>query len=171
MGKETKLKGNQCKKHVASIFAQKGINVCVYHYRNLELMNALDLLEKGVASPTDIPSLLNGRKLRYKNENTSIPKKRSFYKSPEWLSLRYKVLKQYGSKCQCCGIDSSRGAVLHVDHIKPRSKYPHLQLEISNLQILCESCNLGKSNKDETDWRIKSGNATQSEFPSESFCG
>jgi hypothetical protein len=35
---------------------------------------------------------------------------------------------------------------LHVDHIKPVSKYPELKLEFDNLQILCENCNLGKSN-------------------------
>jgi 5-methylcytosine-specific restriction endonuclease McrA len=43
--------------------------------------------------------------------------------------------------------------VMHVDHIKPRSKYPHLALRESNLQVLCEACNLGKGNWDETDWR------------------
>ena len=42
---------------------------------------------------------------------------------------------------------------IHVDHIKPRSKYPELELDINNLQVLCEDCNIGKSNIDETDWR------------------
>jgi 5-methylcytosine-specific restriction endonuclease McrA len=45
------------------------------------------------------------------------------------------------------------GIVIHIDHILPRSKYPELSLVFDNLQVLCESCNLGKSNKDETDWR------------------
>lgn len=40
-----------------------------------------------------------------------------------------------------------------MDHIKPRSKYPHLELVFNNLQILCKNCNQGKSNIDETDWR------------------
>ena len=43
--------------------------------------------------------------------------------------------------------------VMHVDHIKPRSKFPDLELEFDNLQILCKACNLGKSNKDQTDFR------------------
>jgi len=47
--------------------------------------------------------------------------------------------------------------VLHVDHIKPRSKYPELSLTFSNLQILCEDCNFGKSNIDQTDWRPEEG--------------
>lgn len=42
---------------------------------------------------------------------------------------------------------------MHVDHIKPRSKYPALELVLSNLQVLCEDCNLGKLAHDETDWR------------------
>jgi 5-methylcytosine-specific restriction endonuclease McrA len=74
----------------------------------------------------------------------------SFYESREWLELRYRVLKKYGRTCMLCGHKNGR---IHVDHIKPRSKYPQLALVESNLQVLCEACNLGKSNKDETDWR------------------
>lgn len=73
-----------------------------------------------------------------------------FYRTREWAELRYKTLVKYGKVCQCCGADK---VVLHVDHIKPRSKYPHLELDIDNLQVLCETCNVGKSNKDVTDWR------------------
>jgi len=76
-----------------------------------------------------------------------------FYESREWRELRYKALVSYGPICQCCGASRKNGSVIHVDHIKPRSKFPELQLVISNLQILCEECNLGKSNKDSTDWR------------------
>lgn len=77
----------------------------------------------------------------------------SFYTSQPWRELRYEALKIHGAACQCCGRTRKDGAVIHVDHIKPRSKYPHLELEITNLQILCEDCNLGKLHKDETDWR------------------
>lgn len=77
-----------------------------------------------------------------------------FYKSPEWRKLRYRVLKKYGANCMCCGQNyKDDGVKMHVDHIKPRSKYPHLALVFDNLQVLCEECNLGKSNVDETDWR------------------
>jgi len=77
-----------------------------------------------------------------------------FYISREWRRVRYQALKKHGAKCQCCGMSPSKhGIVLHVDHVKPRSKYPALELELSNLQVLCEDCNLGKSNIDVTDWR------------------
>lgn len=73
-----------------------------------------------------------------------------FYHSREWRELRYKVFVKYGRQCQCCGTTEG---VFHVDHIKPRSLFPELELSIENLQVLCEACNLGKSNRDATDWR------------------
>jgi len=73
-----------------------------------------------------------------------------FYETREWRSLRYQALKEYGRKCALCKVTKG---VMHVDHIKPRSLYPKLELEFSNLQVLCEACNLGKSNRDDTDWR------------------
>lgn len=75
---------------------------------------------------------------------------RNFYSSREWLGLRYEVLLKYGRTCMCCGVEAKPP---HVDHIKPRSKHPHLELDINNLQVLCHDCNMGKSNVDETDWR------------------
>lgn len=43
--------------------------------------------------------------------------------------------------------------VIQVDHIKPRSKYPELSLDIDNLQILCKACNKEKLNYHSTDYR------------------
>lgn len=77
----------------------------------------------------------------------------NFYESREWRELRYRALVLHGGACQCCGATAKDGVRLHVDHIKPRSLWPSLELQITNLQVLCESCNLGKSNKDATDWR------------------
>ena len=76
----------------------------------------------------------------------------SFYETDEWRMIRYEALKRSRGCCECCGARGGE-AILHVDHIKPRSKYPHLELVLSNLQVLCEACNLGKGNHDETDWR------------------
>lgn len=77
----------------------------------------------------------------------------SFYRSQAWRSLRYRVLAKSNRRCECCGASPMTGAVLHVDHIKPRSTHPHLELDPNNMQILCEVCNLGKSNSDDTDFR------------------
>ena len=74
----------------------------------------------------------------------------SFYTQREWIKLRYEAFLRYGKKCHLCGDVSE---LMHVDHIRPRSKYPKLALDINNLQILCAPCNLGKGAWDETDWR------------------
>lgn len=60
------------------------------------------------------------------------------------VSLRYDVLEKYNHTCQICGAKSPE-AVLHVDHITPISKGG--KTEIDNLWVLCQECNLGKSNK------------------------
>lgn len=76
-----------------------------------------------------------------------------FYQSWEWARLRYEVLKTYGRRCMCCGIHADDGATICVDHIKPRKRHPDLELEFSNMQVLCSLCNRGKGSDDTTDWR------------------
>ncbi len=82
------------------------------------------------------------------------PKKRTdFYSSNAWRAVRYEAIKRSKGRCEACGMSPDDGAKLHADHVKPRSKHPRLALELSNVQILCLDCNMGKSNRDETDWR------------------
>ncbi len=78
---------------------------------------------------------------------------KGFYQSSEWRQLRYLALRNSEGCCCCCGARASDGIVLHVDHIKPRSRYPELELSLDNLQILCEDCNKGKVDMDNYDWR------------------
>ena len=87
---------------------------------------------------------------------STIKEAEKFYESYEWRQLRYRVLKRDGAKCALCGATRSDGVKLHVDHIKPLRKNPDLALDINNLQVLCEVCNHGKGNWDETDWRLSS---------------
>lgn len=63
--------------------------------------------------------------------------------------IRYNVLKRDNFSCQICGITAKDGAKLQVDHIIPVSK--GRKTVMSNLQTLCERCNIGKSNKTEND--------------------
>lgn len=74
----------------------------------------------------------------------------AFYDSREWQEVRYFVLKRDGRVCALC--KETKGQI-HVDHIIPRATRPDLSLEPDNLQVLCKACNLGKSNKDQTDFR------------------
>jgi len=77
----------------------------------------------------------------------------AFLTSYEWRRVRMEALKKYGARCQCCGASPATGAVMNVDHIKPRRIFPQLALSLDNLQVLCNACNHGKGNWDMTDWR------------------
>lgn len=76
-----------------------------------------------------------------------------FLSTYAWRKVRMEALKKYGPVCQCCGASPATGAVMNVDHIKPRKLFPELALDLDNLQILCAPCNHGKGNWDDTDWR------------------
>jgi 5-methylcytosine-specific restriction endonuclease McrA len=70
-----------------------------------------------------------------------------FYDTPEWKELKLEILHKYGACCMACGARSP--SILHVDHIKPRSLYPHLQMHPDNLQVLCIDCNIGKGDAED----------------------
>jgi 5-methylcytosine-specific restriction endonuclease McrA len=72
--------------------------------------------------------------------------KSEFYSTKEWRDLRWKVIEKAKGCCAVCGRSrKTNNVIMHVDHKKPRSKYPELELDPTNLQLLCEECNLGKS--------------------------
>lgn len=95
-------------------------------------------------------ALFKGNTLYIKTIDANAPE---FLFSYAWRVLRLKIIKKYGAVCQCCGASPSTGAVINVDHIKPRKFYPELALDENNLQVLCHDCNHGKGNWDSTDWR------------------
>lgn len=74
----------------------------------------------------------------------------AFYESKKWQALKQKIFSIYELRCMQCSAEKTE---LHIDHIKPRSKYPELELILDNLQILCRRCNLEKSNNNEIDYR------------------
>lgn len=81
---------------------------------------------------------------------------KSFYESNQWRRLRYEAIKRSDGGCTACRRSREKHNVaIHVDHIIPISHAPDLKLEIHNLQILCEDCNLGKGNYDSTNWKVK----------------
>ncbi len=59
--------------------------------------------------------------------------------------LRVEILRRDGFKCRMCGATADDGVTLHVDHILPVSRGGLTTHQ--NLQALCKSCNLGKSNR------------------------
>jgi 5-methylcytosine-specific restriction endonuclease McrA len=84
---------------------------------------------------------------RYKYKNK---KQKNFFMSKRWKNLRQVVINNYGKRCMRCGV---LGGPCHIDHIFPRSRYPNLEFDFDNLQVLCNDCNMKKSNKFYCDFR------------------
>ena len=57
--------------------------------------------------------------------------------------LRFEVFQKYGNKCTICGRTPADGVYMVVDHIVPIAKGG--KTEPSNLRVLCNECNSGKS--------------------------
>jgi ATP adenylyltransferase len=72
------------------------------------------------------------------------------------------VLAAAKGKCALCGVHSSERRI-EVDHIIPRSRGG--TSDISNLQALCDECNRGKSNTDQTDFRVTSASPESDASP------
>lgn len=124
-------------------------------YRRSYMIRVATLFKKLKSNPTKSkkknlkPKIRHRKPLSKSNSNKAV----DFYSSREWLSLRYDVIEKFGRVCSACG---KKAKSIHVDHIKPRSIFPELELDINNLQTLCPECNKGKSNRYTTDWRKES---------------
>jgi len=107
----------------------------------------------------ETPSIDNTKVNFLKYQQAKIPKKKEFCQTDdflgsfEWRRVRFEALKKNNGCCELCGRNKHDDIKLNVDHIKPRKKHPELALDVNNLQVLCNECNHGKGNWDETDWR------------------
>lgn len=119
-----------------------------YYAKNYEALNNFVLTNKLTVAKVKKEKLeTRTRNIKLKEESDE------FLKSYQWRKLRMEAIKKYGNKCQCCGATPEDGIRINVDHIKPRKYHPELALDLNNLQILCNECNHGKGNWDNTDWR------------------
>jgi len=147
----------------------------VVHLLNKDKTGTKCKVERFVFSRMDtiLNELPDGRRIcnicliwdKNKSDKKSLLKPKTninFYSSYQWRELRDKALQLYGRKCMSCGADY-RDTKICVDHIKPRVKYPELELDINNLQILCDACNHGKGHWDETDHRFSDPDKLESE--------
>jgi hypothetical protein len=105
----------------------------------MDEINAAYGVTLGTKSSLPIPS--NKKPLVLKKKTWS----QEFLDSPEWKALRADFFATAEKVCRKCGSTDE----LQVDHIKPKSKYPELALDKSNLQILCWPCNRTKAAREE----------------------
>ena len=61
-----------------------------------------------------------------------------------WKAEKWSKQRQCCAECKC----EIELIGSHIDHIKPLSKYPELNLTLSNLRITCPDCNLKKSDRE-----------------------
>lgn len=123
---------------------------------NVIVMRGVSLKREAVPTPPKAPAAANAPKHKSKRKQQVYDEAKAFYSSEKWRAVRFIALKRSKGECCLCGRSNrAHGVILHVDHIKPKSRFPKLALDLNNLQVLCEDCNLGKSNRDTTDWRAR----------------
>lgn len=147
---------NRGMEYIASeILRRQGRGGPFYKLSKLEARGVIFAYASGLSAEAHapIPKVKAAKGSVSRRPKRAVEPKVGFYWSDEWRSLRYQALRKSRGVCELCGGGPQAGKPLHVDHIKPRSKYPALELDLSNLQVLCADCNLGKSNTDEIDWR------------------
>jgi len=74
---------------------------------------------------------------------------KKFYNSNAWKKLRKEAYDNLVHFCPVCGSEEK----LNVDHINPVRYFWEQRLDINNLQILCEECNLEKGSM--VGWSIE----------------
>jgi hypothetical protein len=74
--------------------------------------------------------------------------KQEFFHSQEWLEMKEIIHKRDLYTCQLCGADCKYDRKPHVDHIEPLTRNWENRLNPENLQVLCDDCNILKTNND-----------------------
>ena len=95
------------------------------------LQAAADRKAKPVTKPVATPP----PKKKGKGWHTS-----AFERSPEWRALSAEARRLQPWCTKCLAVDQ-----LQADHIKPKSRFPHLALDPANIQVLCWPCNRTKA--------------------------
>lgn len=117
------IKTGRCEK-CKPVVASDGVTVCSVCRR--KIVTEIEQKSRELRSISNVYKHLYGK---------------SFYTSYKWLYVKDIILKTHPHICVIC---KATKVNFHVDHIKPKSKYPELAYTLSNLRILCAGCNLEK---------------------------
>lgn len=126
----------------------------------LDYLNKLSAAELAVVydiTPRQIQRIVQrAGKQRTISESYRLAIKRGrmkYYHKPEHLKakrlrlsnkLRFQVLSRYGFTCCLCGATAKDGVRIEIDHIDNNAT----NNELTNLQVLCNLCNKGKSDSE-----------------------
>lgn len=114
--------------------------ICVATYTSPQGRNRYS--KKAVCSIDIVPARYELLMQKIAEQNSEVMRRKR-ERSLMTNKLRYSILKRDGFKCQLCGRTANDDVKLHIDHILPVSKGG--KTEPSNLRVLCDACNLGKS--------------------------
>ncbi len=101
---------------------------------------------------TDIPNSLRDHKeewtndlMEYVKKGESIPASiKNRYNQDD---IREQLKKETHGKCMYCESTIGQVAFEHIEHYRPKSKYPKLTFEWTNLGLSCPKCNINKLNE------------------------
>lgn len=155
IARELGLTNRECKRHLREMFKitmsylcrDKGIRRHGFRHKDaMKLMREEYLARPSLSYVETVAECLRMYLRREAPYERAFPD--GFYATTEWRRLRREVLEHYGEVCMKCGNTRE----ICVDHVLPRRKYPKLELDFSNMQVLCNTCNLVKG-QGTTDYR------------------
>jgi 5-methylcytosine-specific restriction endonuclease McrA len=79
-------------------------------------------------------------------------------------------MERDGFACTACGAsERDHDVALEVDHIKPVSRFPDLEMDLDNLRTLCQRCHVRLGSKGSRRTRVASGKVSPDVQPLEEF--
>ncbi|HLP45010.1 MAG TPA: retron system putative HNH endonuclease [Candidatus Kapabacteria bacterium] len=92
--------------------------------------------------PVELKACVQKYKMIFLAENKDEALKSNYYQN-----ARKALEELYHGKCAYCEISNKTGSYMRIDHYRPKSLYPWLAVEWSNLVYSCEICNTKKGNQ------------------------
>lgn len=106
--------------------------------------SSIEAIRMRLSQYTDEQSAFSELEAEWRNFNAEQERINSVRKSVT-PQLRMQIFKRDRFRCRICGRGVDQGVSLRIDHIQPVTKKG--DSNPSNLQTLCDDCNIGKGNE------------------------